>query len=227
MTWAQDNYLELKTRIEQLAYTYGRLPGEISLIAVTKTYPVEAILSVYEVGCHNFGENRVQEALKKQPLTPQDIQWHLIGSLQLNKVSKVIGKFALVHSVDSFEVARKISETSLKLGKKTSVLLQVNTSGELTKQGWTIESCRNGYEQLLSLSGICVEGLMTIAPFSQDEYIVRTCFKKLRKLKEQLVVSGGYPLSHLSMGMSNDFEWAIAEGATLLRIGTAIFGKRE
>ncbi|CCB86952.1 UPF0001 protein aq_274 [Parachlamydia acanthamoebae UV-7] len=223
MTSVQDNYLKIKVRIEEYARKYGRASDEISLIAVSKTYPVESIQTVYEAGCRNFGESRVQEALQKQPRLPSDIQWHLIGSLQLNKVSKIVGKFTLIHSVDSFELAKKISETSLKLGVQTSILLQVNTSGELTKHGWSGEACQKDYEHILSLSGICVEGLMTMAPFSNDEQAVRNCFQKLRLLKEQLSISSGRLLPHLSMGMSNDFGWAIAEGATLLRIGTAIF----
>jgi len=224
--FAQENYLHLKAHVNELSLLYGR-QDEIKIIAVTKNHPWETIAPVYLAGCKNFGENKVQEALHKQQLSPQEIHWHLIGTLQANKIGKILGKFSLIHSIDSLALAEKLSNKSLEAGLKTSILLQVNTSGELTKHGWSVEACRIDYEKMLTFQGLSIEGLMTIAPAIQDEKIIRTCFCRLRDLQEILLKEGGCPLPQLSMGMSNDYPWAIAEGATMLRIGTSIFGQRN
>lgn len=224
---ASENYLQLKTHVKALSQQYGRQADDIKIIAVTKNHPWETIAPVYLSGCTDFGENRVQEALAKQPLAPPNIHWHLIGTLQANKIGKVLGKFSLIHSIDSLILAEKLSRKSLEAGLKTSILLQVNTSGEATKHGWTLEACRRDYEKMLAFSGIAIEGLMTMAPDTHEEKVVRMCFSNLRHLQEMLAQAGGRPLPQLSMGMSNDYPWAIAEGATLLRIGTSIFGERD
>lgn len=217
-------YLEIKEAVAQAARQNGRDPQEIILLAVSKGCSLEEILSTHKEGCRDFGESRVQEALLKIPAAPQGIRWHLIGSLQKNKVNKAIGKFALIHSVDSLELAEKISNASLE-GPKTAILLQVNTSGEPSKHGLSGEEWLKGLERVLQLPGISVEGLMTIAPFVEDEKIIRECFASLRKW--QGIFSRYCPMRHLSMGMSHDWRIAVEEGATILRIGTTIFGEKD
>jgi pyridoxal phosphate enzyme (YggS family) len=175
------------------------------------------MLPLYNQGCRHFAENRVDAALEKMELLPEDIQWHLIGTLQKNKVRKVIGKFALIHSVDTPELAKKISDCSLEAGLKTPILLQVNTSGEASKHGLSFEEWQKNYPEVANFEGIMIKGLMTMAPLVDDEKIIRTTFARLRELGKVL------KLQHLSMGMSQDFPLAIAEGATLLRIGSALF----
>ncbi|MEM1283097.1 MAG: YggS family pyridoxal phosphate-dependent enzyme [Chlamydiota bacterium] len=224
-----DSYRKIKSHIAQLAKECERDPEDITLLAVTKTLPMEHILSAYEVGGRHFGENKVQEALEKIQNAPDDIGWHLIGTLQKNKVRKVIGKFSLIHSVDSLELAEKIETCSEEAKEVTKVLLQVNTSGEQSKHGLSIRQWRNRFEEILSLNNISVEGLMTIAPFSDDTKVVRECFRKLRDFREELQELSGNRanIHHLSMGMTNDYPIAIEEGATILRIGSAIFGDRD
>lgn len=224
-----DSYIKIKQHIHSIAKGCGRDPKEITLITVSKTHPWEDIKVVYTAGCRDFGENRLQEALEKISDAPKDIHWHLIGTLQKNKVRKAIGEFSLIHSVDSLELAEKISECSQEADVVTSVLLQVNSSGEYTKHGLSCEEWRREFERVLSLPGIAVKGLMTIGPLSRDMALIRQSFRSLRELKEELqqVAEGEATLEHLSMGMSNDYPIAIEEGATLLRIGSAILGERE
>lgn len=219
----KENYLNFKQRIYDLALRFGRNPHAISLLPVTKTQPIEKILEIYKCDCFQFGENRVNELLAKQSQLPSDIDWHLIGTLQSNKIPKILGKVALIHSVDNIELAQKLSKGSLERNLTTPILLQVNTSGELTKHGWSVDGCLKDYERLLALSNIEIQGLMTMAPARSNEILARSCFASLRILKEKLVERGGKALPVLSMGMSGDYPWAIAEGATLIRIGTALF----
>lgn len=216
------NYKELLEEINFIAIKNGRDPKEITTIAVTKQHPWEEAAPLFEAGCRHFGENRLPEALSKQIIAPPEINWHMIGPLQRNKVAKAVEAFSWIHSVDSLELAEKISEESEKRGRKSRILLQVNTSGELSKQGFTAEECLRYFPLIYKLPGLDVQGLMTMAPFIEDENLIRDCFAKLRQLKDK-IESEGFFLPHLSMGMSHDYKWAIAEGATFLRIGTAIF----
>lgn len=197
----------------------ARLSGEreVTVVAVSKQRSLEDILQVYRAGCRDFGENRVPEALEKIEKAPQDIRWHFIGMLQRKKVPKVIGKFALIHSVDSPELAKKISLCSADRGAETSLLLQVNTSGEKTKHGFSPQELQKMFPQLLELPNIAIKGLMTMAPLTDDKEQIQSCFSQLRLLRDE------FQLHHLSMGMSHDYPIAITEGATLVRIGTAIF----
>lgn len=224
-----DRYLQCLENIHDTAIKYGRDPSEISLVAVTKGYPLKHVLPAYEAGCRYFGESRVQEALPKISDAPNDLHWHFIGTLQKNKVNKVVGAFSLIHSVDTFELAEKISRCSQEKNITTPILLQTNVSGEATKQGQTPEGWERQFSQLLSLPNLSIEGLMTMAPFVEEEKIIRTCFTQLHLFKEKLQNLGGdkVTLKHLSMGMSHDYPMAIAEGATLLRVGTAIFGHTQ
>jgi len=189
-------------------------------VVVTKNHPLEDVLDLYEAGCRHFGENRVQEALSKVEGAPSDIQWHFIGTLQKNKVPKVLGSFSLIHSVDSPDLAEAISKRSQEM---TPVLLQVNTSGEATKHGLSPEQWLQTIEQVNCLPNLDIRGLMTMAPFTEDKAIIRSCFACLRKFRDQLESELGKELPHLSMGMSHDYQVAIEEGATLLRIGSAVF----
>ncbi len=189
------------------------IPKNVKLVAVTKNVPVEDISLVYELGCRDFGENRVQDALPKIEELPPDIRWHFIGTLQKNKVKKVVGNFALIHSVDSVELAQEIS----KQGIDTSILLQVNTSGEESKQGFTEDEFRRDLAMIQKMPYIQVKGLMTMAPLTEDVDQIRMCFRRLRELRDEL------GLKELSMGMSHDYKIAIDEGATIVRIGSAIF----
>lgn len=189
------------------------IPKNVKLVVVTKNVPVEDISLVYELGCRDFGENRVQDALPKIEELPPDIRWHFIGTLQKNKVKKVVGNFALIHSVDSVELAQEIS----KQGIDTSILLQVNTSGEESKQGFTEDEFRRNLAMIQKMPYIQVKGLMTMAPLTEDVDQIRMCFRRLRELRDEL------GLKELSMGMSHDYKIAIDEGATIVRIGSAIF----
>lgn len=220
-----ENYLQVQEVIHTMAQACGRSSAEITLVVVSKGHNWEEMLPIYQAGCRNFGENRLQEALEKIPKGSPDIRWHMIGTLQKNKVRKGIGRFALIHSVDTPELATKISECSIEKGVITPILLQVNTSGEFSKHGLPSEQWRQAFDRLLELPGIRLEGLMTMAAFTSNETLIRNCFANLRNFKEELKNRAGIkaPMSHLSMGMSNDYRYAILEGATLLRVGSAIF----
>jgi PLP dependent protein len=176
-------------------------------------------MEAYQVGCRDFAESRVNDALKKMETLPADIRWHFIGKLQKNKVSKAIGRFCLIHSVDSRELAEKISVASLNQNLVTKILLQVNTSKEESKSGLSSEEWKQHLDYLFTLQGVEIQGLMTIAPLTMNEWRIRQTFSYLRLLRDEI----GRDLPILSMGMSHDFHIAIQEGSTLVRIGSKIF----
>lgn len=219
------NYLKIVDQVQHIANRSGRSPQEITVIAVTKNQPVEHITEVYENGCRNFGESRVQEALPKISHLPEDCHWHFIGNLQSNKIAKVLTPFSLIHSVDSFDLAKKISRLSEKNGYITSILLEVNTSRELSKHGLKAEEWQNLLDEINRLDHIKIKGLMTMAPLTEDQNAIRHCFRQLYSLRELWKNRMKDPtiFKELSMGMSQDYAIAIEEGATLLRIGTKIF----
>lgn len=219
-------YNALKENIEKVAWECGRDPKEITLIAISKGHPWNHVKAVYELGCRDFGENRIKEASEKISQAPSDIQWHFIGSLQTKKIPQVVGPFSLIHSVDSLQIAEKISKVSETKGKVTKVLIQANTSGEVSKHGLTCEGLKGQFLQFMHLPFIQIEGLMTMAPLIEDQSVIRNCFRRLKIVRDELrdIAKGQVLLPHLSMGMSHDYPIAIQEGATLLRIGTAIFG---
>ena len=219
-------YQEVKDQIQNAAKEACRESSEITLVAVSKTKPWEEIKPIYGQGCVDFGENRLQEALDKQKNAPKEIKWHLIGTLQRNKVAKAIGHFSLIHSVDSLELAKKIDACSQVADVTTPILLQVNVSKEASKHGFNEESIKAAFADLNDLKHIRIEGLMTMAPISQEEKVVRPCFVHLRNLRDELKKRSGLNLPHLSMGMSQDFYWAVLEGATLVRVGSAIFDSK-
>lgn len=223
------NLSEVQNRITQAARRAGRSPDEITLIAVSKTKPVEMIEEIYDAGIRNFGENKVQEISAKSAVLPSDIRWHMIGHLQRNKVKQVIDKASLIHSVDSMRLALQISEEAQKKGITVPILLEVNIAGEESKYGFTAAETAEVLPDIASLGGITVRGLMTSAPFVNDPEENREYFRLMKQLCVDLKAQNidNTNMDYLSMGMTNDFEVAVEEGATHVRVGTAIFGERE
>lgn len=203
---------EVLEKIKHCAHQCKRDSSTILLVVASKYFTVEQIFNLYEQGQRDFGENKVQDALQKMEKLPKDIRWHFIGHLQKNKVNKIIDCFELIHSIDSFELAEKIAQKS---SSKQKILLQVNTSGEESKTGFDPHLFYKEFEQIQKLSSIEVVGLMTMAPDSDDETLIRETFSKLRQIREKL----NQPHWLLSMGMSQDYPIAILEGANLLRLG--------
>ncbi len=219
-------YPQLLAKIALVAEQAGRNPTEITLVAVSKGHAWEVVASAYLEGCRQYGENRLVEALPKMAQAPKDIDWHLIGTLQSNKVTKAVGQFALIHSVDSPELAHKISRVSIEKGLVSKILLQVNTSGELSKHGCSPDEWEKHLDEVIAFPGIAIEGLMTMAPLTASESEIRQCFFSLRTLRDSWQNRyTSHSFYNLSMGMSNDWELAIAEGATILRIGSLLFNK--
>lgn len=210
-------YLKVLEEVGRQKRLAGREWDEIRVVAVTKQRSLSDLENLYQLGCRDFGENRIPEALQKIECMPHDIRWHFIGPLQKNKVNKAVGRFSLIHSVDNFTLAEKIAKQSQEKGIVTAILLQVNISKEASKQGLTKEEWLAHMPTVLSLKGLDVQGLMTMAPLTDDEAVIRKTFRGLRQFRDEL------KLKHLSMGMSRDFSIAIEEGATILRIGTSIF----
>lgn len=215
----KNNYYQLIESIHETAISCGRSPKDLTLVAVTKNHSINEIMELYQAGCRIFGENKIQEATDKIVRMPKDCIWHMIGTLQKNKTRKAVEIFNTIESVDTPDLAKKISGISQEQGKMTPIFLQVNTSGETTKHGLDPKAWASSYSQIVDLPGLRIEGLMTMAPFIEDKACVRRCFSRLRKLRDELPGIGG----GLSMGMSNDYKEAIAEGATLLRIGSLLF----
>jgi len=228
MSDIRENLRRVQEEAAAAARRAGRLPGEVQLVAVTKTVPPERIKEALAAGVTACGENRVQELLVKQPLLPPGVQWHLIGHLQTNKVKSVIGRVALIHSLDSLHLAREIGRRSLERGWTAQALVQVNVAGEPTKYGLAPAEVADFLAECLSIEGLRIRGLMTIAPLVPRAEEVRPVFRALRLLAEK--IRGDIPgvsMDFLSMGMTNDFTVAIEEGASIIRVGTAIFGSRE
>jgi len=223
-----ENLYRVRERINVAANRAGRRPEEIKLVAVTKTVPPETIREAIKGGVSRLGENRVQELLQKQHDFPPGLEWHLIGHLQTNKVKKIIGKVALIHSLDSWRLAEEISWTAMENDIVANVLVQVNIAGEQTKYGLLPPEVADFVGAAACLPGLAVRGLMTIAPWTVDPEEVRPVFRQLKELAERLKNNAaGATMEYLSMGMSGDFEVAVEEGANILRIGTAIFGERQ
>ncbi len=223
-----ENLSRLRGEIARAAAGAGRDPGEITLLAVSKTFPAGAVREAYAAGQAHFGENRVQEARDKVPLCPPGALWHLIGALQSNKAKYCPGLFAWVHSLDSRDLARELGRRYAEEGKVCRVLVQVNLGGEEQKSGCGEEDAREVLDAALGTPGLSPAGLMAIPPHTADPEGARPFFRRLRELRDRLVREG-FPseaLRELSMGMSHDFPVAIEEGATIIRVGTAIFGDR-
>ena len=218
---------EVQERLATVATSCGRPPDEIELLVVSKTFPAEIVAEVVEAGQKSLGENRVQEALEKQPLLPPDLLWHLIGPLQRNKVRKVVGKFACLQGIDSLKLAQTVDRVAGELATIQPILLQVKIGGEESKSGFEGEDLVTHMETLAALKNLRIDGIMTIPPPVENSDEARPFFAKARELRDQLSASSGLSLPQLSMGMSGDYEAAIAEGSTMVRVGSAIFGKRD
>lgn len=206
------------------AVVRGGHQQRVAVVAVTKTHGPEAVRAACAAGLHDVGENRVQEALQKMADVDVPVRWHLIGHLQRNKVRQLDG-FALVHSMDSARLADALHEEGVRRRRPVDVLLQVNASGETSKGGYGPGEVRAEAERLTTLPGVVVRGVMTMAPFDADEAVLRATFAGAREARTALV-EAGHPATELSMGMSGDYEVAVEEGATMVRLGTLLFGAR-
>ena len=222
-----DNNIQIiRSKISKKCADIGRKIDDITLVAVSKRKPINLINEALALGIFDFGENKAQELNQKFNECSNKIKWHFIGHLQTNKVKDVVSAAYLIHSIDSIKVAKEVNKRAVNINKVQNILLEVNTSGEESKFGL------KNYEEVLELANYCKDannislvGLMTMAPYSKDENLIRNSFKALNDIFVKLN-SNGYKLCELSMGMTNDFEIAIEEGATIIRIGTAIFGNR-
>ncbi len=225
----KENLELVESRIREACRKAGRSREDVTLIAVSKTKPVEMLREVYDLGIRVFGENKVQEIRDKYDQMPEDTQWHMIGHLQTNKVKYIVDKVKLIHSVDSLKLAQAIEKEAEKHDRTVDILLEVNVAEETSKFGLKTEEVLPVFEQIAQLNHIKIRGLMTIAPFVDDPEKNRPVFADLHKLyvdiKEKNIDNG--TVSILSMGMTNDYEVAIEEGATMVRIGTGIFGARD
>jgi len=221
------NLNRVKNEIAQAAQVSGRKVTDIELIAVTKTHPTEIVREAVDVGQLVFGESKVQEARAKIPLLPSNIRWHLIGHLQKNKIRHALPLFEMIHSVDSLELAQAIDRIAHEDGLHPRILLEVNVAGEGSKFGFKATTLRAELESLLLLPRLSIEGLMCIPPLAEEAETSRNYFVELRELRDALEQEFQVKLPHLSMGMTNDYSVAVEEGATLVRVGTAIFGERK
>jgi pyridoxal phosphate enzyme (YggS family) len=221
-----DNLISIQQRIAATCARVGRDADSVMLLAVSKTHPPDTIRAAVDCGQVFFGENKIQEAKAKIPLCPGRARWQFIGHLQSNKVRDAVELFEMIQGVDSLSIAQEISKRAEQAGKTLPILLEVNVAGEGTKFGYAPERLRAELNGLNGLPRIEVHGLMAIPPFTPVPEKARPYFQKLRALKTECEQILGAPLPHLSMGMSGDFEVAIEEGATIVRIGTALFGER-
>ncbi|MFP4458620.1 MAG: YggS family pyridoxal phosphate-dependent enzyme [Candidatus Zixiibacteriota bacterium] len=219
----KDNIDKVLDNIKETAEKHGRDADEIKLVAVTKYSDTNEILEAYNNGLDIFGENRVQPALPKIEKLPNDIEWHMIGHLQRNKVKYVLGKFEMIHSVDSLRLAKEIQKRAAKMDLTQKILLEVNVSGEESKFGLNPKTAAELTGQILEMPNIHLLGFMTMAPFIGDEKVIANVFKILRLMRDNIETEYAHKFPELSIGMTNDYKIAIAEGATILRIGSAIF----
>jgi len=228
----KENLDIIEEKITRACASRGRERSEVTLVAVSKNNPVEKIKEAYDCGVRVFGENRVQELISKIDLLPDDIEWHMIGNLQRNKVKYIVGRVSLIHSVDSLKLASEISKEAVKRGCVQDILLEVNIAGEESKHGVSPEKVADLVRDISILPGLRLKGLMTMAPFVMDGEENRPYFVKLRQLSVDITkknidntnIINKIDLKILSMGMSGDFKPAIEEGANLVRIGTSVFG---
>ena len=226
MSSIRENYLKVKERIEKAARRAGRDPTEIKLVAVSKTVEAARVKEAIEAGVSILGENYVQEAQKKIEEIGKPVAWHFIGHLQSNKAKYAVHLFDMIHSVDSLVLAQELNKRAEQADRIMKVMIEVNISGEATKFGTDEEKVFSIVREILHLSHLSLEGLMTMPPYFESPDMSRPYYIQLRALKERMV-GEGILLKELSMGMSNDFEIAIEEGATYVRVGTAIFGERK
>ncbi|MCR2048930.1 YggS family pyridoxal phosphate-dependent enzyme [Acetatifactor muris] len=225
----RENLEAVKKSMADSGRKAGRDPGEVTLIAVSKTKPVSSLGEAYDTGIRDFGENKVQELLDKMQELPSDIRWHMIGHLQRNKVKYIVGKVALIHSVDSLRLAEEISREAMKQKTETDILIEVNVAGESSKYGVSVEEAPVLVSRIAALPAVHIRGLMTIAPFTEDAEENRPYFRRLKQLSVDIRQKNidNVSMDILSMGMTGDYSVAIEEGATCVRVGTGIFGERR
>jgi len=224
-----DNYKEVFSIVNRTTEKCNRSLQEVTLIAVSKTKPIELLQEAYDAGARDFGENKVQEIIAKYDKLPDDIRWHMIGHLQTNKVKYIADKVYMIHSVDTEKLASVISKEAIKAGRIIPILVEVNVAGEDSKYGIAPEECESFIRSIHSLPGITIKGLMTIAPFVENGEENRGYFRALKQLSVDIMQKNidNVFMDFLSMGMSGDYETAIEEGANLVRVGTKIFGERD
>lgn len=229
MSYLKNNLEEVNNIIKEHAVKVSRNPEDITLVAVSKTKPVEMLKEVYDLGVRDFGENYVQELVDKIDQLPSDIRWHMIGHLQTNKIKYIIDKVYMIHSVDTLHLAQAISKEAVKRNLTVKILLEVNVADEESKFGLTKENFLENYKEMMNLPGIDILGLMTSAPYIENMEDNRQHFVQLRSLMIDLIDKGLYNKDnyYLSMGMTGDYPVAVEEGATLVRVGTGIFGARN
>ena len=225
----KENYANVLKNVHNACERAGRKTDDVTLIAVSKTKPVEMLQEIYDCGCRDFGENKVQEIMDKYDKLPNDIRWHMIGHLQTNKVKYIVDKVYMIHSVDSIKLAKEISKEAVKKNVIVKVLLEVNVAKEETKFGLLTEEVLDFYKEVIDLSGLKVCGLMTIAPYVENSEENRQHFVNLKQLMVDIESekTDNISVGELSMGMTGDYEVAIEEGATYVRVGTGIFGERN
>ena len=220
---------EVREHIREACARVGRNPEEVTLIAVSKTKPIPMLQEAYDAGARDFGENKVQELTAKKPELPADIRWHMIGHLQRNKVKYVVGQAALIHSVDTYRLAEEINIQAKKKGICMPVLIEVNIAGEASKFGVRPEDTLQLVKDISTLENVKIQGLMTVAPYVEDPEENRGCFRKIKDLSVDIAAQNidNVSMNILSMGMTGDYMVAIEEGATMVRVGTGIFGERN
>lgn len=225
----QENIRNVEAKMHAACAKSGRKAEDVRLIAVSKTKPIEMLQEAYDYGCRDFGENKVQELVDKYEKMPKDIRWHMIGHLQRNKVKYIVDKVYLIHSVDSLRLAEEISKEAVKKNVTVSILVEVNVAGEESKFGTTSEDAIALVEEIAKLPNIIIKGLMTIAPYVDVPEENRLYFAKLKQIYVDIIHKNidNISMKELSMGMTGDYEVAITEGATYIRIGTGIFGERQ
>ncbi len=224
----RENIEHVRENIRAACEKSGRKAEDVTLIAVSKTKPVSMLQEAYECGCRDFGENKVQGLVEKWEQMPKDIRWHMIGHLQRNKVKYIVDKVHMIHSVDSLRLAEEISKEAGKKGVTVSILIEINVAEEETKFGTTCEDAVQLVEEIAKLPHLVIKGLMTIAPYVENAEENKQYFEKLRQIYVDINhknIDNVY-MAELSMGMTGDYETAIAEGATYVRVGTGIFGER-
>lgn len=225
----KDNLLEIESRVQKACERAGRDRSEVTLIAVSKTKPERYLQEIYDQGVRDFGENKVQELCRKMETMPKDIKWHMIGHLQRNKVKYIVDQVELIHSVDSFRLAEEINIQAKKRGIVVPILVEVNIAQEESKFGVSREDAMELVKQIAALDGIQIKGLMTIAPYVVDSEENRGYFRKIKDLSVDIKNENidNVCMDIISMGMTGDFEVAIEEGSTMVRVGTGIFGERD
>ncbi len=225
----KENLEKVEAQIQKACQVSGRDREEVTLIAVSKTKPVEMLQEIYDAGIRDFGENKVQELTEKYEVMPEDMKWHMIGHLQRNKVKYIVDKVELIHSVDSLRLAQEISKEAVKKNVTVSILIEINVAGEETKFGLSTEEVLTLVEEAAKLPNLQIKGLMTVAPPVADPEENRPFFRKIKQLSVDITNKNidNVTMEILSMGMTNDYAVAIEEGATMVRVGTGIFGERD